>query len=107
MEITLDLHPVFRIGRDTDMALREIISKAARTWATAAETLHGSGPGQLRKGIICLLGHKHIRKLSDDVEPAPVNTVHFTPGPSCISALPAQQGAASVERSASTGPATR
>ena len=88
MKIVLDLHPIFRNNRDIDLALREVIFKAARTGATVVEIIPGKGSGRLQRRVLSFLGQKHIRKLYDHVESDPVNTgrilVHFTPARRCV-----------------------
>src|SRR5260221_13697149 len=63
MKIVLDLHPIFRNNRDIDLALREVIFKAARTGATVVEIIPGKGSGRLQRRGLSFLGQKHITKL--------------------------------------------
>jgi DNA-nicking Smr family endonuclease len=79
--LTLDLHPIFRNNRDIDLALREIVFRAARTGADVVEIIPGKGTGQLKKRVLAFLAQKHIRKLYVRVETDASNTgrvlVHF------------------------------
>lgn len=72
--LTLDLHPIFRNNRDIDLALREIIFKAARTGEKVVAIIPGKGSGQLKRRVLAFLRQKHIRKLYARVETDDTNT---------------------------------
>lgn len=80
--LTLDLHPIFRNNRDIDLALREVIFRAARTGVDTVEIIPGKGTGQLKRRVLAFLAQKHIKKLYVRVETDQSNTgrvlVHFT-----------------------------
>src|ERR1700716_4355445 len=80
--LTLDLHPIFRNNRDIDLALREVIFKAARTGVDVVEIIPGKGAGQLKRRVLAFLKQKHIKKLYTRVETDATNTgrvlVHFS-----------------------------
>ncbi|MEE4542431.1 Smr/MutS family protein [Streptomyces sp. V4-01] len=85
-KITLDLHPLFRNNRDIDLALREVVFRAARTGVGVVEIIPGKGTGQLKKRVLAFLAQKHIRKLYTRIETDATNTgrvlVHFaSPSP--------------------------
>jgi DNA-nicking Smr family endonuclease len=61
--LTLDLHPIFRNGRDIELALRGVIFRAARTGVDVVEIIPGKGSGQLKKRVIAFLEQKAIKKL--------------------------------------------
>lgn len=67
--LTLDLHPIFPNNRDIDLALREVIFKAAQTGVDVVEIIPGKGSGKLKKRVLTFLGQKHIKKLYVRVEP--------------------------------------
>jgi len=79
--LTLDLHPIFRNNRDIDLALREVIFKAARTGVDLVEIIPGKGSGKLKRRVLAFLAQKHIKRLYVRVEDDEVNTgrvlVHF------------------------------
>jgi DNA-nicking Smr family endonuclease len=79
--LTVDLHPIFRNNRDIDLALREMIFKAARTGEEVVAIIPGKGSGQLKRRVLTFLRQKHTRKLYARVETDPTNTgrilVHF------------------------------
>ena len=80
--LTLDLHPIFRNNRDIELALREVIFRAARTGVGTVEIIPGKGTGQLKKRVLAFLAQKHIKKLYVRVETDATNSgrvlVHFT-----------------------------
>jgi DNA-nicking Smr family endonuclease len=79
--LKLDLHPIFRNDRDVDLALRDVIFKAARTGERVVEIIPGKGSGQLKKRVLAFLGQKHIKRFYDHVETDSTNAgrilVHF------------------------------
>jgi DNA-nicking Smr family endonuclease len=78
----LDLHPIFRNNRDIELAMREVIFRAARTGVDVVEIIPGKGSGKLKKRVIAFLQQKHIRKLYVRMETDATNSgrvlVHFT-----------------------------
>jgi hypothetical protein len=72
--LTVDLHPIFRNNRDIDLALREVIFKAARTGEEVVAIIPGKGSGQLKRRALAFLRQKHIRKLYARVETDATNT---------------------------------
>lgn len=80
--LTLDLHPIFRNNRDIELALREIIFRAARTGVDVVEIIPGKGTGQLKKRVLAFLEQKHIKKLYVRLETDVTNSgrvlVYFT-----------------------------
>jgi DNA-nicking Smr family endonuclease len=72
--LTVDLHPIFRNNRDIDLALREVIFKAARTGEEVVAIIPGKGSGQLKRRVLAFLRQKHIRKLYARVETDATNT---------------------------------
>jgi dsDNA-specific endonuclease/ATPase MutS2 len=79
--LTLDLHPIFRNNRDIDLALREVIFKAARTGVDVVQIIPGKGSGKLKRRVLSFLKQNHIRKLYVRVETDATNSgrvlVHF------------------------------
>jgi len=79
--LTLDLHPIFRNNRDIDLAMREVIFKAAQTGVDVVEIIPGKGSGKLKKRVLAFLAQKHIRKPYVRVETDAANRgrvlVHF------------------------------
>jgi DNA-nicking Smr family endonuclease len=80
--MTLDLHPIFRNGRDIELALRQFMFKAANSGVPVAEIIPGKGSGQLKARVLAFLDQKHIKKLYLRREAAPGNAgrvlVYFT-----------------------------
>jgi dsDNA-specific endonuclease/ATPase MutS2 len=78
----LDLHPIFRNNRDIEMALREVIFKAARTGVDVVQIIPGKGSGKLKRRVLAFLEQKHIKKLYVRVETDASNSgrvlVHFS-----------------------------
>jgi dsDNA-specific endonuclease/ATPase MutS2 len=66
--LTLDLHPIFRNNRDIDLALREVVFKAARNGVDVVEIIPGKGSGKLKRRVLAFLDQKHIKKLYARVE---------------------------------------
>ncbi len=79
--LTLDLHPIFRNNRDIDLALWEVIFKAARTGVDVVEIIPGKGSGKLKRRVLAFLAQKQIKKLYVRVETDATNSgrvlVHF------------------------------
>ena len=77
----MDLHPIFRNNRDIEMALREVIFKAARTGVDVVQIIPGKGSGKLKRRVLAFLEQKHIKKLYVRVETDATNSgrvlVHF------------------------------
>lgn len=71
--LTLDLHPVFRNDRDIDIALRQVLFKAAATGVDVVQIIPGKGKGQLKARVLAVLAQKHLRKLYARVETDPAN----------------------------------
>jgi DNA-nicking Smr family endonuclease len=67
-KITLDLHPIFRNSRDIDVALNQVILRAASTEVQLVELIPGKGSGQLKKRVLTFLARRHIRTMYDRVE---------------------------------------
>jgi DNA-nicking Smr family endonuclease len=79
--LTLDLHPIFRNTRAVDLALREIVFRAAATGEDVVEIIPGKGSGQLKRRVLAFLNQPQIKKLYARVETDESNTgrvlVHF------------------------------
>ena len=71
--LSLDLHPVFRSGRDIDNALRTFLLRAAASGEPQAEIVCGKGSGQLRERVLTFLSQPHVRRLHAGAAPDPHN----------------------------------
>lgn len=82
MAITIDLHPIFRSGRDVDKAVREAIFRAKGTNEDFVEIITGKGDGKLRRRVLGMLNAPQLRKICKRVVPDPHNEgrvyVYFT-----------------------------
>ena len=61
--LSLDLHPVYRSGRDIDNALRTFLLRAAASGEPRAEIVCGRGSGRLRERVLTFLAQPHVRRL--------------------------------------------
>ena len=67
-ELTLDLHPIAKRGRDIDAALFDIIEQAKQRKAKRVEIITGKGSGQLKKRVIKWLQQTAIKQRYHRVE---------------------------------------